>query len=185
MKKHALLILSIIALLVVSGLAQDEPQDEPQELTDLLLGQDVFREVFEDDNWVLAATGALPQNPPNVISTATATYESPSRRVGWFILEFEDQVPALDFVANSSAGLRPNLTKDVEDVTEDLNLDLEGAERENLADIAVIAEFAEGAKKRLTMVRGSLVVFFESDLPQETLILLAQLQVDFMAELGR
>jgi len=181
MKKHALLILSIIALLVVSGLAQDEPQD----LTELLLGQDVFREVFEDDNWVLAGTGSLAQNPEGVINTATAIYESPARRVNWFIFEFEGLEGALVFVDNSSAALRPNLTKDVEDITEVFNLDADGEERVNLAEKVIIAEFTEGARKRLTMVRDSIAVFFDSDLSQDALILLAQLQIDLMAELGR
>lgn len=181
MKKHALLILSMIALLVVSGLAQEEPQD----LTELLLGQDVFREIFEDDSWVLAATGAFPNNPPNVLNTATAVYESPSRRLSWAILEYELPEQALDFISASSAGLRPNLTGDAEDITELINVDAEGAERENLADLAVIARFAEGARKRLTLVRDNLAVFFESDLPDETMILLAQRQLDHLAELGR
>lgn len=186
MKKHALLILSMIALLVVSGLAQEEPQDEqPQDLTELLLGQDTFREIFEDDSWVLAATGAFPNNPPGVINTATAVYESPARRLSWAILEYEAPELALDFIDASSAGLRSNLTGDAEDVTEFLNVDAEGVERENLADLAVIARFSEGARKRLTLVRGNLAIFFESDLPDETMILLAQRQLDHLAELGR
>ena len=65
MKRQALWMMGLALLVGLTALGQEQ-----EDLTALLLPQEVLREVFSDDSWVLATVGTLTKLPPGGIGSA-------------------------------------------------------------------------------------------------------------------
>lgn len=175
MKRQALLTVSVALLVGLTALGQAQG-----DLSALLLPQDVLRGVFGDDSWVLASAGALAELPPGAVTSATAIYESPARKLDVVMWDFEKLEQGTGFLGAALDALKPDFKADSSDVLGLINT--EG--RTNLADAAVFMEFKSG-KNRIFFVRGTLLISLESDLPVETLVQLVQSYLDFLADSGR
>jgi len=180
MKRHALLVaifsVGVVALVAFAALSQEGGKPD---LSTLLLSQDVFRQVFADDSWVLAAANALP-NPPEGAQSASAFYENPSQKVTLILFDFSDPNLAGKFLKQVLDPNGPGLRDKPVDILDLINVETQT----NVATTASFVPFKNG-QNRLVYTRDNLVVFLQGELPQETLIQLAQLHLDQLADLGR
>jgi len=180
MKRHALVAprflvgVAILVTFVALGQGEDNP-----DLSTLLLSQDVFRQVFTDDSWVLAAANALP-NPPEGSESASAFYENPSQKVTLVLFDFSELNLAEKFLKQVLDPNGPGLRDKPLDILDLINVE----SQTNVATTASFVSFENG-QNRLVYTRDKLVVFLQGELPQETLIQLAQLHLDQLATLGR
>lgn len=176
MKRQALWMISMALLVGLTALGQEQA-----DLSPLLLPQEVLREVFSDDGWVLATVGVLTQLPPGGISSATGIYETSAHKLSLVMIDFGKPEDANGFVGILLEALKPDFKAEALDVLEQVNT--EG--RENLADLALFLQFNKDGQNRIYFLRGTLLIYLESDIPVETLVQLTQLYVDFLVTLGR